>query len=92
MEDGKHFGEPGYLIALPLNVTETEYSKCIPSAVLKLRELGIDEIVEDVERSKLGKHMAKRLFVGFDPLNKRRGMLLSGKSHQAKTKQQPMTG
>jgi hypothetical protein len=62
--------------------TENRYSKCIPSAAGKLRELGIDEIVEDVERSKLGKHMAKRLFVGFDPLNKRRGMLLRGKNHQ----------
>lgn len=61
---------------------ENIYLKYILSAARKLRELGIDEIVQDAERSKLGKHMAKRLVVGFDPLNKRREMLLSGKSEQ----------
>ncbi|GFF54896.1 hypothetical protein IFM46972_10135 [Aspergillus udagawae] len=71
MEDGEHFGEPGYLIALPLNVTEAVYSRGIPSAARKLRELGIDDIVEDLELSKLGHHITKRLFVGFNPLKQK---------------------
>ncbi|CAG8091625.1 unnamed protein product [Penicillium nalgiovense] len=64
----EYFEDPGYLIALPLNVTETEYSKCIPAAARKLRELGIDDVVKNLELSNLGKYISQRLSLGFNPL------------------------
>ncbi|KAI3281249.1 hypothetical protein DTO002I6_9913 [Penicillium roqueforti] len=69
----EHFKDPGYLVALPLNVTETEYtenrySKCMPAAARKMRELGIDDVVKNLELSNLGEYISEKLALGFNPL------------------------
>lgn len=48
--------------------TENRYSKCIPAAARKLRELGIDDVVKNLELSNLGKYISQRLSLGFNPL------------------------
>ncbi|CAI7578617.1 unnamed protein product [Penicillium palitans] len=63
----QNLGDPGYLIALPLKVTETEYtgreySKCIPAAICRLRKLGIDKDVKDLRLSELAGFISKQLY------------------------------
>ncbi|KAJ5240669.1 uncharacterized protein N7469_002260 [Penicillium citrinum] len=59
-------GGQGYLIALPLDITEREYtdrhfSKSFPLAIRKLREGGIDRIVKEHGYDKLGNHISEQL-------------------------------
>ncbi|KHN97575.1 uncharacterized protein MAM_04590 [Metarhizium album ARSEF 1941] len=56
----------GYLIALPAEVPHSAYtSRCtkeqMTAATLRFKSLGIDELVEDLELSKLGSHIATKL-------------------------------
>ncbi|KAG8407938.1 hypothetical protein J3458_020246 [Metarhizium acridum] len=56
----------GYLLALPANVPHSAYtSRCtkeqMSAAALKFKSLGIDKLVEDLELSELGNHIATKL-------------------------------
>ncbi|GFF30146.1 hypothetical protein IFM51744_01043 [Aspergillus udagawae] len=56
----------GYLIALPLDVPHSAYtSRCTKegkhASVIKLKSLGIDDLVRDLELSALGDHIAATL-------------------------------
>ncbi|QYT03031.1 hypothetical protein H0G86_010006 [Trichoderma simmonsii] len=56
----------GYLIALPSDMPHSAYtSRCtreqMNAAAIKFKELGIDELVRDLELSRLGNHIASAL-------------------------------
>ncbi|KAL5083986.1 hypothetical protein Trisim1_012422 [Trichoderma cf. simile WF8] len=56
----------GYLIALPSDMPHSAYtSRCtreqMNAAAIKFKELGIDELVKDLELSRLGNHIASAL-------------------------------
>ncbi|OAA39363.1 hypothetical protein NOR_06201 [Metarhizium rileyi] len=56
----------GYLVALPIDVSHSAYtSRCtkeqMSAAALRLRSLGINELVKNLELSNLGNHIARKL-------------------------------
>ncbi|KAG0158338.1 hypothetical protein PDIDSM_5851 [Penicillium digitatum] len=62
----EELGGPGYLLALPLEITEREYtdrhySRYIPAAIERFRVNGIDQIVKTQGLDVLGKHIAHKL-------------------------------
>lgn len=53
---------------IDLRYTENRYSKCMPAAARKMRELGIDDVVKNLELSNLGEYISEKLALGFNPL------------------------
>ncbi|KAK2805514.1 hypothetical protein FQN50_006138 [Emmonsiellopsis sp. PD_5] len=59
-------GHPGYLFAMPLEVSETEYTKRlyrkhIPNASREFRDMGLDDVVSHWELGNLGEAVSKIL-------------------------------
>ncbi|KAM5456626.1 hypothetical protein MaudCBS49596_000867 [Microsporum audouinii] len=88
-------GHPGYLIALPLEISETEYThrglrKYIPEVSNSLRGLKIENIVRKWELERLGEDISSKLRERFRPLEmyKKRNASQNGHKSSAKRRRQ----